>query len=95
MILGALVARGRPKINFNQFQDQFTKLCWLNSGAIMEGGKIISNHTYLIWRYTLSKNQRLSIREKLQKYLKFDSGCTVWQSTPQSMLNINLSNFVG
>ena len=43
----------------------------------------------------LSKNQKaLSKRRKLRKRLKFDSGCTVWQSTPQNLLNINLTNSV-
>ena len=66
-------------------------LCRLTSGAITEGATI-----FLIQRQVLSKNQRaLSIREKLQKYLKFDSECIVWQSTPQNLLKINLSNFVG
>ena len=57
----------------------------------MEGARF-----FLIQRQVLSKNERaLSIREKLQKYLKFDSESTVWQSTLQSLLKINLSNFVG
>ena len=48
----------KPKISFwghwlaedapESTQDQFTKLCWLTSGAIRQRVKIISNPTYLI-----------------------------------------------
>ena len=77
-------------------KDQFTKLCRLISGAIREGAKINFKIPYLTWRQVLTNNQRALLkREKLQKCLQFDSGCTVCQSTPQNMLYINLLNFVG
>ena len=44
---------------------------------------IISKLLFLIRRYVLKKDHKaLSKIEKLQKSLKFDSGCTAWQSTP-------------
>ena len=65
-------------------------------GVIEKGAKINLKVSYLIWRQVFCKKQRaLSNREKFQKCLKFDSGCTVWQSSPQNLLNINLPNFVG
>ena len=77
-------------------KDQFTKLLLLISGGIRQGAKINFIMSYLIRRQVLRNNQRaLSKRDKLWKYLKFDSGCTVCQSTPQNLLYINLPNFLG
>ena len=75
---------------------QFTKLCRMTSAAIREGAKINLKMPNLIRKQALSKNQKsLSNREKLQKCLKDVSGYSVWQSTPQNRLKINLLNFVG
>ena len=63
---------------------------------LSKGAEITLILIFLTRRRVLRKNQRtLSNRENLQKYLKFDSGCTGWQSTPQKLLNINLPNFGG
>ena len=76
-------------------KDQFTKCCRLTPRDLRERVKIIFKLLLLTRRYVLRKNQRaLSMREKLQKSLKYDSGCTVWQGTPPNQVNINLPNFV-
>ena len=76
-------------------KDQFTKCCRLTPRDLRERVKIIFKLLLLTRRYVLRKNQRaLSKREKLQKSLKYDSGCTVWQGTPPNQVNINLPNFV-
>ena len=68
------------------------------SGAIREGAKVNFEIPYLFRRQVWSKNQKtLSKREKLQKCLKFDSGCAVQQIAPQNQfLKITfVLNFVG
>ena len=51
------------------------------SRAFMEEAKIILKLIFVI--------------QNGKKNVKFDSGCTGWQSMPQNMLNINLPNFSG
>ena len=71
---GLCLAEHTPK----SAKQQFTRLCWMISGAIREGAKINFELPHLFRRQVWIKNQKtLSKREKLQKCLKFDSGCTV------------------
>ena len=61
---------------------QFTALCRLTSGSTRKGAKIKFKDNikivFLNRRQPLSKNERaLRNRQKFQKCLKFDSGCTV------------------
>ena len=71
---------------------QFTNLRQLTSGAIEERAKFNLKILYLIRKKILSKNQRaLSNREKLQKCLKFDFGCTVGHSMLQNLLKDQFS----
>ena len=77
-------------------QYKFTKLGRMTATCPKEGAKIVSKLLILTRRPVLRKNQGgPSNREKLRECLIFDSGCTGWQSTPENLLNINLSNLVG
>ena len=76
-------------------QYQFTRFVRLTVRDPKEGAKIILKLLFVTRKRVLIKNQRtLSNKEKLRKWLIFDSGCTGWQSTPQNLLNINLLNLV-
>ena len=63
-------------------KNQFTKPCPLTPRNLREGAHFILKLLFLTRRHVLRKDQRaVSKRKKLQKDLKFDFGCTVWQST--------------
>ena len=63
-------------------KDQFTKTCWLTPGDPRERAKIILKLVFLIRKhFFLKKSRALSNRKKLQKSLRFFSGCTGWQRT--------------
>ena len=69
---------------------RFTKFGQLAGRSPSEGVKIVLNLQFLAWGRVLRKNQGgLLNKEKLHGCLIFDSGCTGWQSTPQSMVNID------
>ena len=63
-----------------KFQEYLKKM-YSCSRAFMEQAKIILKLIFVI--------------QNGKKNVKFDSGCTGWQSMPQNMLNINLPNFSG
>ena len=76
-------------------KDQYTTFCRLTSRNLRKEAKMILKLLFLIRRLNLRKNQRAqSNREKLQKCLKFDSGCNVWQCTSQNLLKMNLLKII-
>ena len=69
---------------------RFTKLVRLIARDPKEGAKIL---LFLTRRPVLRRKQRPLWKEQKEwKCLIFDFGCTGWQSTPQNLLNINLSS---
>ena len=79
----------------NSAKYQFIKFGRMTVKYPKKGAKIILKLLFLSRRRVLKKKQReLSNRENWQKWLTFDSGCTGWDSTPQSLLSIDLPNLV-
>ena len=90
--MGALVGRARPK----SARCKFTRFTELTVRNPREGAKIIFKILCLSLRRVLLKNQRgIWNNENERKRLIFDSGCAAWQSTPQTLENIDLPNLVG
>ena len=70
-------------------KDENAKLCGLTAKTILK-------FLFSTRRWILRKNQTALLkREKVQKGLKFDHGCTIWQSTSQNLPNINTQRFLG
>ena len=77
-------------------KDQFTKLLMLDRRYIAKKANIILTLVFPTWRQAFPKKQKgTNKRRKLSKRLKSDSRCTGWDSMFQTMININLPNFVG